>query len=347
MAVGSKSSSAASPVQVDVAAPRAGIRAPLTPSPRPILEAELAKFPEPAKPGEPRPFFISAHPRSGTNWLGCLMNLHRKIACTGEFTFHDVFAGVQQLVNAPGRAARFEPTKTVALKSFQRFVRDCMTSLQSRNPRATRVGDHTPRRLRVFLPGAYYIILFRDGRDIAVSWTFNALARKELWVVPDVIKPFFEQQLATFAKGADGMKSAGAALLEHEPWVRHIARQWAQHVRDDLDAHSRFYSGELIGSVEIVRYEDLHTSIESSRERMYALLGLDPADADPVSDQTRTSTTFVKEEDPASHYRRGRVGDWKDKLSPRAVRWVEEEAGTELAELNYTTGEAPSRANPL
>lgn len=331
-------SGATPPVKVDVAAPRVGVagRAPLTPSPRPILEAQLAQHPEPAKPGEPRPFFISAHPRSGTNWLGCLMHLHRKISCTGEFTFHDVFAGVQQLVNAPGRAARFEPTKTTALKGFQRFVRDCMTSLESRKPGAACVGDHTPRRLRVFLPGAAHIVLFRDGRDIAVSWTFNALARKELWVVPDAIKPFFEQQLAAFANGAEGMMAAGAAMLAHEPWVRHIARQWAQHVRDDLDAVARLSGGDLSGTVATIRYEDLHTSLESERTRLYRFLGLDPADAEPVSDQTRTSTAFVKEEDPASHYRRGRVGDWKDKLSPRAVRWVEEEAGTELADLKYT-----------
>jgi len=338
MAVGSKTSSAASTVKVDVAAPRADIRTPLIPNPRPILESELAKFPEPAKPGEPRPFFISAHPRSGTNWLGCLMHLHSKIACTGEFTFHDVFAGVQQLVTAPGRAARFEPTKTIALKGFQRFVRDCMSSLEARKPGATWVGDHTPRRLRVFLPDAAHIVLFRDGRDIAVSWTFNALARRELWVVPEAIKPFFEQQLAEFAKGPAGMKAAGVAMLNHEGWVRHIARQWAQHVRDDLDAVQRFGRGDLWGTVFTVRYEDLHADIEGQRRRLYEFLGLKPADADPVSDATRTSTTFVKEEDPTSHYRRGRVGDWKDKLSPRAVRWVEEEAGTELAELNYTNG---------
>ncbi|MFN0131577.1 MAG: sulfotransferase [Phycisphaerales bacterium] len=316
-------------------APFAVDRMTAAPNPRPPLEAEIMLAPEPAPPSLPKAFFISAHPRSGTNWLGCLMHLHRRVACWGEFTFHDVFAGVQQLVTAPGRAARVDPPKSVAVRGFQRFVRECMASLEPRKPGVEWVGDHTPRRLRLFLPGAAYIVLFRDGRDVLVSWTFNALARREAWVVPDAIKPMFESQLAAFDRG-DNMLAA-AALLDHEPWVRHVARQWASHVRDDLDAIARFDRGQLIGTVARIRYEELHADLETQRRRLYAFLGLDSLDAEPVSDATRTSTTFVKEEDPTSHYRRGVVGDWKDKLTPRAVRWVHDEAGTELAELAYDT----------
>lgn len=308
---------------------------PVAVNPRPLLEAELMSAPEPAPANLPKPFFISAHPRSGTNWLGCLMHLHRRVACWGEFTFHDVFAGVQQLVTAPGRAARVDPPKGVALRGFQRYVRECMASLEPRKPGAAWVGDHTPRRLRLFLPGAAYIVLFRDGRDVLVSWTFNALARRETWVVPDAIRPRFDRAVSAFAGDSRAQLAAAAALLDDEAWVRHVARQWASHVRDDLDAVARFERGQLVGSIARVRYEDLHADAEGERRRLYEFLGLDPADAEPIGDATRTSTTFVRQEDPASHYRRGKVGDWKEKLSPRAVRWAHEEAGTELADLGY------------
>lgn len=309
---------------------------PVAPNPRPPLEAELMSAPEPSTAVLPKPFFISAHPRSGTNWLGCLMHLHRRVACWGEFTFHDVFAGVQQLVTGPGRAARVDPPKAVALRGFQRFVRECMASFEARKPGALWVGDHTPRRLRLFLPGAAYVVLFRDGRDVLVSWTFNALARRETWVVPDAIRPRFDRALAGFVGDTGAQLAAAGTLLDDEAWVRHVARQWASHVRDDLDAIARFGRGQLVGSVARVRYEDLHADAEGERRRLYAFLGLDPKDAEPVGDSTRTSTTFVTREDPASHYRRGIVGDWKHKLTPRAVRWAHEEAGTELADLGYS-----------
>ncbi|HPO93966.1 MAG TPA: hypothetical protein PL072_10895, partial [Phycisphaerales bacterium] len=40
-------------------------------------------------------------------------------------------------------------------------------------------------------------------------------------------------------------------------------------------------------------------------------------------------------EDPRSHYRRGQVGDWREKLTGAAAAWIEAEAGTELAFLGY------------
>jgi hypothetical protein len=303
------------------------------PALRPALEGDLAKLP-PAG-GDPRLFFINAHPRSGTNWLGCIMNLHPAIACTGEFTFHDVFNGVQAFVNGPGRAARREPVRTAALHAFQRFVHDTMASLAATKENVLWVGDHTPRRVRFLVPGAAHIVLFRDGRDVLVSWTFNALARKEHWVVPAEIKPLFESEVARFSRGTEAQQEAGAAMLESEVWVRHVARQWASQVRDDLDAVARMNGGEFPGRITMVRYEDLHADIERERARLYRFLDLDAGDAPPVSDQTRTSTTFITTEDPASHYRRGRVGDWEERLSHRAVRCVEDEAGNELNCLGY------------
>jgi hypothetical protein len=300
-------------------------------NPRPALEADLAKLP--IDNSQPRLLFINAHPRSGTNWLGCLMHLHRHISCTGEFTFHDIFNGVQAFVHAPGRGGRFEPMRSTALVEFQRFIRACMEGLLERKPGATWVADHTPRRLRLLVPGASYIVLFRDPRDVLVSWTYNALARQEHWVVPESAKPAFESALARFVRGE--AQEAGLDLLMHEGWVRHGARQWAAHVRDDLDGIHRIESGEFPARITTVRYEDLHADTEAERARLYSFLDLDPADAEPISEATRTSTSFIKTEDPASHYRKGQVGDWKEKLSARAACWVEEEAGNELTFLGY------------
>ena len=51
------------PVVVDVAAPVRGAE--------PVATHEY--------------FFVRGHPRSGTNWIGALLNLHPQINCWGEF----------------------------------------------------------------------------------------------------------------------------------------------------------------------------------------------------------------------------------------------------------------------
>ena len=35
-------------------------------------------------------FFVRGHPRSGTNWVGALLNLHPQVNCFGEFHFEDI-----------------------------------------------------------------------------------------------------------------------------------------------------------------------------------------------------------------------------------------------------------------
>lgn len=327
-------------------------------SPRPVFEYEIARIAREHAMGKHREFFakdyrqvffINGHPRSGTNWLGALMNLHPEVTCTGEFTFHDLFHATQSMVTQPGRAASREPARSIVLNNYAQTVRRCVLS----NPGqysgwqgegatiTTRFGDHTPRRLRVLLPDASYIVLFRDGRDVLVSWTYNALARKEHWVVPAPVRPLFDQQLerftsATLADNAGEQHRAAAELLGCEAWVRHVARQWASHVRDDLDGTARIRSGELPGKVTAIRYEDLHADTDAVRGDLYRFLGVDPKNARPVGSGTNTLPGFQgRSEDPRSHYRRGRVGDWREKLTERAAGWVASEAGTELATLGY------------
>jgi Sulfotransferase domain len=310
------------------------------PAPRPGIELELAKLAsEPAAwRGRPKPFFIAAFPRSGTNWLGALMGLHPRVVCTGEFTFHAMLNALETFTTAPGRLARQEPMRTQALRSFQRFVRDMMSGLEELRPGATHVGDHTPRPLRVFLPEAAYIVIVRDGRDIVVSLTYSVLARRAEWAVPFALRGVFDRAWDQFhtsqGDARTNQRLAGEGLLAHEGWVRRVARQWADRVRDDLLGVSMIDRGALPGSVRVVRYEDLHAGTTRARDELLGFLGLDPAQAQPISEATRTTPGFTRE-DPTSHFRIGRVGDWREKLGASARAWVEQEAGTELAQMGY------------
>ncbi len=352
--------------RVSVSPAHHSVRQPHT---RPVFESQLALHGcAEDSPTAVRHFFIAAYPRSGTNWLGSLLNLHPHVLCVGEFTFHDLLNSMNGFVSQPGRAAGRQPVAAEACRSFQRLVRNCLRSSDDLKPGARVIGDHTPRRLRVFLPDALYIALFRDGRDVVVSWTFNALARREDWVVPPSIKPLFARLVERFHAVEPGPERSArqikvaSELLNSEAWVRHSAGAWAEQVVDDLDAIARIRDGRLPGRVEVVRYEDLHTNTTQTRDRLLTALQVDPSLAAPVGSQPRTAPGFTAtpsegrcepetdrlagrcagDEEPGSHYRRGVVGDWRGKLSPVAVGWIEEEAGTELATLDYATASRPA-----
>lgn len=308
--------------------------------PRPSLEVELLRLPPESAIAQdkPRPLFIAACPRSGTNWLGALLSLHPHIICTGEFTFHAMFNALHTFTSAPGRLAQREPMRTHALRGFQRFVREMMGSLAELKPGVRVVGDHTPRPLRVFLPEASYIVIVRDARDVVVSLTFSVLARKAEWAITPLLRPALDAAWARFhaqqGDAATNHHDAGAILLNHEPWVRHATNQWLASVREDLPAIHSIRRGEIPGRGISLRYEDLHADTLGWRDRLMTFLDVDPTRALPLSDATRTAPGFARE-DATSHFRSGKVGDWREKLPPKARAWIEQAAGTELARLGY------------
>jgi hypothetical protein len=72
---------------------------------------------------------------------------------------------------------------------------------------------------------------------------------------------------------------------------------------------------------------------------MYRFLGLDPAEARPLSEKSRTVPGFGRE-DPSSFYRKGEVGDWKNYATDDFRRWFKDEAGEMLVAMGYEAGSA-------
>ena len=66
--------------------------------------------------------------------------------------------------------------------------------------------------------------------------------------------------------------------------------------------------------------------VESGRRKMYEFLDLDPAEALPISGESRTAPGFEKE-DPASFWRHGQVGDWRKYANDDFKRWFKAAAG--------------------
>src|SRR3954470_6966991 len=56
-------------------------------------------------------FFVRGHPRSGTNWVGALLNLHPQVNCFGEFHFEDIRNAIDALQAQPWQITAREPLK--------------------------------------------------------------------------------------------------------------------------------------------------------------------------------------------------------------------------------------------
>jgi hypothetical protein len=306
---------------------------------------ELLKRLKP-RPVEVRParlahdfFFVRGHPRSGTNWVGALLNLHPQVNCFGEFHFEDIRNAIDAQQAQPWQITAREPLKTVMDRSFEDMVRKAMLTLESRKPAARWIGDRTPRGLRVFIEGAPHFLIIRDGRDVLVSWTFHVLRMRPHVldvVVPPELRPAFNRLHERFGADRDFFAKNPHELLSDEGWVRLVAGRWAGWMKADQESIRRIEAGEkgARARLQVIRYETLHADPEGGRRAMYELLDLDADGALPLSAESKTEAGF-EQEDPTSFWRHGQVGDWKRYSTERFKTWFKESAGEVLVGLGY------------
>lgn len=285
--------------------------------------------------------FVSGHPRSGTNWVSSLLNLHPQAFCDGEFHFLILRWAMDGFTSLPWYLGGQEPVRSAAERGLHQLIRDCLAErCRQRRPGADLppvLGDHTPRLFRLMIPPpeARYIVVTRDGRDVLVSYTFHLLNTRAPDVCPESIRPFFVEQLARCGSGPEAQREAAIALLGYEPWVRHYANFWSDHIWHDKRIFGAVAAQGFAPYVKFVSYEALRADIEGGRRSLYAHIGLDPALAAPVSPETNTAPGFGGREDVTSFYRKGEPGDWRRYFTPNLARWFDETAGKALIELGY------------
>jgi hypothetical protein len=284
-------------------------------------------------------FFVRGHPRSGTNWVGALLNLHPQVNCFGEFHFEDIRNAIDALQSHPWQITAREPLKKVMDGCFEDMVRKSILTLKSRKPEAHWIGDRTPRGLRVFVEHTPHFLIIRDGRDVVLSWTFHVLRMRPHVldvVVPPDLRAGFNTLYAKFQADPEHFTRNPHELLTDEGWVRLVAGRWAGWMKADQASIKRIEASDVGARAKlmVIRYEELHADTEGGRRAMYEFLGLDPDEAASLSSETRTAPGFEKE-DPMSFWRHGQVGDWKKYSNDRFKQWFKESAGEVLVELGY------------
>lgn len=259
---------------------------------------------------QPRFFFVCGHSRSGTTWVEKVLDTHPRVCCTGEFHFELLQRGFEDFTNRPWHLAHREPIRSVAEACRRETITRCLLASAARKPHASLVGDRTPRPLVPLLAGCPHILMVRDGRDVAVSYTIHQIKTNGLDLQQERFRTRLQDDMTALASNPSHFDENPERLFRDELWTRHVLTKWANRCRADLASLDKFASGEYSGSALMCRYEDLHARPESERARLFRFLDVDPAEALPLSRDDGTAPGLARQ-NPVGKNRRGETGDWK------------------------------------
>ena len=273
------------------------------------------------------PFFLTGAPKSGTTWLGKLLDAHPEINCRGEACVHhfglrlveacksynELLAKRQAVVTDSND---FPPMKWADVMTMMRtFIELRFESIvDPAKPDLRFLGEKDPEHamhlanLDKLFPEAKFIHIIRDGRGVFVSaWHHNVRS-----------------------------KDANLDRLGFEDFLRITAREWAERVRRAREA------GKQLGNRYFeVRYEDLVADPAIWMTRILDFLG---AGSSPETVQACIqAASFEKlsqgrkpgEEDKASFFRKGDPDDWRTQLSPAQIQLFIGLSGSLLVDLGY------------
>ncbi|MEM7785903.1 MAG: sulfotransferase domain-containing protein [Planctomycetota bacterium] len=266
--------------------------------------------------------------KSGTNWLGSLLNSHPHVECAGEFHFHEVIDRILAS-DLSLKSVDQETYHQSARNAAEDMIRRCMTDAVASHVRV--IGDRTPHTVApLTLRDAKYIVIMRDPRDVLVSRAFH------LYNNPTVHRffnryPELKLNLRKFQDNPWFFKENPATLLEHEVLVKESVTLWKEHVRTDeqtIQHHPNLQCAR-------VRYEDLHSDTAAQRNNLLKFLGVDPNLATPVEGEIRPG---FQQERPHDFFRKGAVGDWKNYFTDPVKNWFKQVAGPELIQFGYAKG---------
>ncbi|MBF0382981.1 MAG: sulfotransferase [Magnetococcales bacterium] len=272
-------------------------------------------------------FFVSGLNKSGTTFLQMLLDAHPTISCPSEHHFKTLFESLPKLANkylqvidyfdnvTSNQGCRFnkhEFSDHMLRSAFDYLFSFAINSKTTLSGLHDNSIIHNVDLLTAIVPGAKYIFIVRDPRDIGIS----------LW----------HHNMRVSTKFAESGQTIDAT-------VKILSHRWRDIVGAQLNFQKKYPD-----FVHIVRYEDL-----VGKEREAALLGIlnffkmDAAAATIGSMFEKTdfeklkSKAAKKTTDPGkSFFRTGKKGNWRDTLDGETKLHVVNEARQMLLHFGYS-----------
>ena len=275
------------------------------------------------------PFFLTGAPKSGTTWLGKLLDAHPEISCRGEACVHHFG---QRLVEAAKSyndllAQRkavitdsndYPPMKWEEVLALMRaFIERRLQAIADpEKPGLRLLGEKDPEHgmhLKVLgdlFPEAKVLHIIRDGRAVFVSaWHHNVRSQYEHLKTHD-FDDFLEITAKEWSGRVQRARSEGKALGD------------------------RYFE---------LRYEDLVAEPEAWAAKVLAFLGAASDEAtvkacvEAASFEKLSQGRKAGEEDKSSFFRKGLPDAWREELSPAQIKRFAQLAGPTLQMLGYST----------
>jgi len=270
-------------------------------------------------------FFVGGAPRSGTTWLQLLLDAHPDVICHGEGLFlHQLAAPLEKLTAERRRVLEGKnttlfrhtggyPLPTSEDTEFLTGTGILLGFLRQSGGQACRaIGEKTPEnvfffpRLRRLFPGAKFIAIARDPRDVLSSAWHLFHGRKD------------ESEKLGFVRDALPSLGAGARVM-----------------LDFAAAHP--------DETALITYEGLLASTAATVSGLFRLLGVSDDPAIVAACVARSSFAAVAgrapgEEKTDSFFRRGTAGGWEATLTEEMNALILQELGWMFPKFGWTYG---------
>jgi aryl sulfotransferase len=166
------------------------------------------------------------------------------------------------------------------------------------------------------------IYMLRDPRDVAISWA-RFMNRSIDWAIGYLANP-----AATIRHGRRQLSST----------VPQFLGAWSAHVGSWIDDSGL--------DPLVVRYEDMHADLPATLRRVADRIGWTPDDQaiagavvatrfDRLAEQERRHGFGENPDTAERFFRAGRVGGWRDLLTPEQVATIERDHGAVMRRFGY------------